>query len=264
MLWTRGTRQTVSWTCCPSVPWLDVALGSWQGQVCIILTGSGGKEVYCHLPFRPHTLTNEIHLSDNVRLVTCGAVPASSHSDMPAKCVLLDIDSSWVAVVHADLMSSMYRLVTYWTLNVSSLGIKYSTLWEGHTVQLCLTLEAVIDVTVVHVCLFPPRLTCYLCTPHFLLIVPLYVLLGRCSVILSRAGCLYDPRTEIWLARPECLSYFPFPPSLPSLSSSAQVFTVTVHPSVPSSAAFCMPASPSVHPTQGWNKFSQLTLFFPC
>lgn len=79
--------------------------------------------------------------------------------------------------------------------------------------------------------------------PHFLLIVPLYVLLGRCSVILSRAGCLYDPRTEIWLARPECLSFFPFPP-LP-FASSAQVFTVTVHPSIPSSAAFCMPASPS-------------------
>lgn len=89
---------------------------------------------------------------------------------------------------------------------------------------------------------------------HFLLIVPLYVLLGRCSVILSRAGCLYDPWTEIWLARPECLSFFRFPPSLP-LSSSAQVFTVTAHPSVSSSTAFCMPASPSLHPTQGWNKF---------
>lgn len=60
--------------------------------------------------------------------------------------------------------------------------------------------------------------------PYFLLIVPLYVLLGRCSVILSWAGCLYNPRTEIWLARPECLSFFCFPPSPPLLRSSPSLF----------------------------------------
>lgn len=82
----------------------------------------------------------------------------------------------------------------------------------------CMFVSSQVDLLLVH--------------PDFLLIVPLHVLLGRCSVILSRAGCLYDPRTEIWLARPECLSFFPFIPSLLSSSSSAQVFTVTVHPSV--------------------------------
>lgn len=79
---------------------------------------------------------------------------------------------------------------------------------------------------------------------HFLLIVPLYVLLGRCSVILSRAGCLYNPRTEIWLARPECLSFFRLPPSPPLLRSSLSPFIPTVSSSsysfsTPSSA--CLP-----------------------
>lgn len=46
-------------------------------------------------------------------------------------------------------------------------------------------------------CLFPPRLTCYSRTPTSSSLCPLYVLLGRCSVILSRAGCLYNPRAEI-------------------------------------------------------------------
>lgn len=90
------------------------------------------------------------------------------------------------------------RLVTHGALDVSPLGINYSPLREGHAVQPRLTLEAVIDVTVVGVCVFvSSQVDSLLVHPHFLLIVPLYVLLGRCSVILSRAGCLYDPRTEI-------------------------------------------------------------------
>lgn len=55
--------------------------------------------------------------------------------------------------------------------------------------------------------------------------------------------------------------------SLPSLSSSAQVSTVTAQPCVPTSAAFCMSASPSLHPTQRWNKFKSSPgshYFFPC
>lgn len=69
----------------------------------------------------------------------------------------------------------------------------------------------------VYVCFLPRRSTCCLCTPTSSSLCPLYVLLGRCSVILSLAGCLYDPWTEIWLASPECLSFFPFPSLSPPL-----------------------------------------------
>lgn len=79
-----------------------------------------------------------------------------------------------------------------------------------------LTLETLMDAPVV-VLFVSSQVDFLLLHPHFLFIVPLYVLLGRCSVILSRAGCLYDPRTEIWLARPECLSFFPLPLSSPLL-----------------------------------------------
>lgn len=93
--------------------------------------------------------------------------------------------------------------------------------------------------------------------PHFLLIVPLYVLLRQCSVILSWAGCLYDPRTEIWLARPECLSFFA--PSLSSLlicSGLHRQCSTFIPPSPPTLLYACQP-QPPLHPTQGWNKFER-------
>lgn len=84
--------------------------------------------------------------------------------------------------------------------------------------------------------LVSPQVDLLLVLLHFLLIVPLYVLLGRCSVILSRAGCLYDPQTEIWLAGSECLSLFPFT-SLPLLPS-APLLRSSLSPLNPPSAAF--------------------------
>lgn len=122
---------------------------------------------------------------------------------------------------------------------MSSRNHNYSTLRGGHNIQPCFTLLSVfissqVDLLLVH--------------PHFLLIVPFYILLGRCSVILSPAGCLYDPRTEIWLARTECLSFFPFPPSLPLLRSSLSLFFPCLL-----LCCFCMPASPFCS-TRGWNK----------
>lgn len=79
-------------------------------------------------------------------------------------------------------------------------------------------------------CFFPGRLVaCALPLPPHC--APL-CFIGRCSVILSWAGCLYDPRPEIWLARPECLSFFLFSPSLPISSLSPQVLAVSVHPFV--------------------------------
>lgn len=89
---------------------------------------------------------------------------------------------------------------------------------------------------------------------HFLLILPLNVLLGRCSVIVSRAGCLYDLRTEIWLARPECLSFI--------LCSGLHCQYSSL---LPTSAAFCMLASPTLHPPWRWNELKEqprLSFFF--
>lgn len=100
--------------------------------------------------------------------------------------------------------------------------------------------------------------------PHFLLIVPLYVLLGRCSVILSRAGCLYDPSTEIWLARLECLSFFSLH-SLLSLLLLSSGFHCHCSPhSSPLRLFACLP-HPLWHCTSWWYKFSiksRCLLFF--
>lgn len=155
-----------------------------------------------------------------------------------ARCVLL---MKTPTTCGPDLMSYMYRLLTYRALKNKSLNPVFHSVrgtrcsawhWKrwGMCVP-CMFVASQVDLLLVH--------------PHFLLIVPLYVLLGRCSVILSRAGCLYDPRTEIWLARPECLSFFPFPPSLPLLRSSLSLFS----PPSPPPLLFCMPASPSLHHT---------------
>lgn len=125
-------------------------------------------------------------------------------------------------------------------------GFMYSTqreqldIWSSNRCG-CMFVSSQVDLLLMH--------------PHFLLIVPLYVLLGRCSVILSWAGCLYDPWTEIWLARPECLSFFRFPPSL---FPSPPLLRSLLSPLIPLSSPpllFCMSASPSLLPTQGWNKF---------
>lgn len=82
----------------------------------------------------------------------------------------------------------MCRVLTYRALHVPALGILNAPLSSS-------ALEAVVNVTVL--VLVSSQVDLLLVHPHFLLIVPLYVLLGRCSVILSRAGCLYDLRTEI-------------------------------------------------------------------
>lgn len=139
-----------------------------------------------------------------------------------------------VAVIIADCIV-MNAQVADW-LRTSHLlwGFMYSTqreqldIWSSNRCG-CMFVSSQVDLLLMH--------------PYFLLIVPLYVLLGRCSVILSWAGCLYDPWTEIWLARPECLSFFRFPPSLfpsPPLLRSLLSLLIPLFSSTPPFFA-CLP-----------------------
>lgn len=160
-------------------------------------------------------------------------------------------------------LCQIYGVVNEGTINVSS---RYSSvpLREGHVVHPSLDTWNTNSCDCGR-CVFVSSQVDFLLllTPTSSSLCPLYVLLGRCSVILSRAGCLYDPRTEIWLARPECLSFFPFTPSLPP------------RPLLLCSGLHCHRSSlrllPPLHPAQWWYKFknspawhfSMLNLAYP-
>lgn len=153
---------TVSCTYCTSVPLTRCGIRMSAGLGMHYLDG-----VKSHPPHRPHKLISEGSLSKTrVWSLACFAVAdgASSHSDMTAKCLFLGAD--WCSM----LISC--RTWTDWLLIDHLTSLKYSTLWEGDGVQLCLThwSSKTCDCSL---CMFvSSQVDLLLVHPHFLLIVP--------------------------------------------------------------------------------------------